>query len=394
MVGDRPGFSPCGAIVGMARSSYSAPCRWYVGGPLGRIRYYRVPITNRVLDGQNAFWPATELLSDFSNVDGTGEIAGTARRWERGTNFRPDLVGEHPEGSRADFAGESVLPAVQSPEPECTFPPGPELVLLVYAAYHRGNEPLFFVNALLRFDALELMRCLTIWLRPESLDQADGDPIPSWPDSSGHDHFVQQLSAFNQPLCLLSGLGGLRSAVMRQQGFLGLVTGVLLGNVGTSYVVGVVGGSLARPTGPFLTTATLDVGGFPAQSAADVFYADTLNGGVAAHAVARGQSGVWSVRRLPGSATLSFNGLVLATIATDPDGELTILGVGPWRNSSPFDGTFTLSELLVYDCPLTDDEDAAVLAYLDAKYFQYGITTETGDPLTTEAGVTLETEGF
>jgi hypothetical protein len=105
-----PGFDICGAIVGVVRSCYRAPCRYYRGGPIGTIRYYFVPKTNPIFYGDNVFWPATEMLHEFTNVTNPGEIAGTPRAYDRGVNFRPECDGTSGVGTHGDFAGLTDWP--------------------------------------------------------------------------------------------------------------------------------------------------------------------------------------------------------------------------------------------------------------------------------------------
>jgi len=104
---------------------------------VGRIRYYFVPDSNARLYGTVRFGAATELLSEIpagGDQGETGEIPGGRRRYDRGTNYRPDLVGTHPLGSAADFAGQTDLPEVQPPEPDCAQLDAPQWTLLVYDA--------------------------------------------------------------------------------------------------------------------------------------------------------------------------------------------------------------------------------------------------------------------
>lgn len=95
-------------------------CRWYVGGPLGKIRYYRVPSTNRLYLGPNAFDPNQHWEeSDLGGDDGScGPVFNSFWKYDKGRNFRPDFTGEHIAGTEADFAGLTPLPAVVLP-PDC-----------------------------------------------------------------------------------------------------------------------------------------------------------------------------------------------------------------------------------------------------------------------------------
>jgi microcystin-dependent protein len=143
-VGSRPGFSPCGARTGAARSVYTTDCRWYVGGPVGQIRYYFVPASNAQLLGWSPFSPATELLSDLPDHDdgGTGEVGGAVRTYYRGTNTRPDLDGSHPVGTAQEFAGDAPVPTVAPPVPDCAQLQWPQWTLLCYGAVQGASGPI------------------------------------------------------------------------------------------------------------------------------------------------------------------------------------------------------------------------------------------------------------
>lgn len=124
-----PAFTPCGAAVGVVRAAYSRVCQWYVNGPLGRIRYYFVPETNKVLPYKTVFWPYSQVL-DLQNLTQTGERPAAGYRWDRGVPTHW-LDGSHPHGTEQDFMGTSAVPwtpAVPTPLfelPQCDF--GPEL---------------------------------------------------------------------------------------------------------------------------------------------------------------------------------------------------------------------------------------------------------------------------
>lgn len=91
---------------------YDALCRWYPDGPVGWIRFYRVPETNHHLTTANRFWPFTQK-AEIRNTD-TGEqvIEGRIlRRYYNGANPFPELDGSHPCGTEDDFLGRTPLPA-------------------------------------------------------------------------------------------------------------------------------------------------------------------------------------------------------------------------------------------------------------------------------------------
>jgi hypothetical protein len=94
-------------ICGVTRTCYSAPCRWYPGGPIGRIRWYRCDANAKPLPFPTVFWPYNQVL-DLTNTTDTGEITGRGLRvYDKGTNFNA-LQGDHYEGTAADFAGLGV----------------------------------------------------------------------------------------------------------------------------------------------------------------------------------------------------------------------------------------------------------------------------------------------
>lgn len=106
---DGPAFSPCGAVVGVVRSAYDAPCRWYPSGPTGRIVYYFVPDTNPILQGPNVFHPYSQLLWNLAPGD-TGEIVPQSRHWRRGNSLTDPIPDGPPCGTEADFGGRGIPP--------------------------------------------------------------------------------------------------------------------------------------------------------------------------------------------------------------------------------------------------------------------------------------------
>lgn len=94
-------------ICGVTRTCYSAPCRWYPNGPIGRIRWYRCQHDAQPLPFPTVFWPYNQVL-DLTNTTGTGEITGRGLRvYDKGQNFN-NLPGDHYEGAAADFAGNGT----------------------------------------------------------------------------------------------------------------------------------------------------------------------------------------------------------------------------------------------------------------------------------------------
>lgn len=160
---------------------YSAPCRWYRTGGLGRIRYYEVPSTNRQFFGEDVFWPVTESEAKVRPNTGLPGECGK-RTYDRGTNFRPDLVGAHIDGTPSDFAGLTPLPAVVIP-PECASPPGIRLPILIRDHGRRFFGNFSGLSVRVKFeDQGDLWECLTYWLKPEQLDiYGNNQNIPEWP---------------------------------------------------------------------------------------------------------------------------------------------------------------------------------------------------------------------
>lgn len=96
-------------IVGMVRNCYTAPCRWYPGGPVGKIRFYEAEPTASWLPFKTVFWPYNQVL-EIENITEPGEITGPGlRRYDKGINVN-ELPGTGFIGTREDFAGISVNP--------------------------------------------------------------------------------------------------------------------------------------------------------------------------------------------------------------------------------------------------------------------------------------------
>lgn len=96
-------------VTGVARSCYTAPCRWYANGPVGAIRYYFAKPGALFLPLKTCFHPYSQILQ-YSNTSLQGEITGRGlRKWDRGENVN-DLAGTHYEGTPADFLGEGMPP--------------------------------------------------------------------------------------------------------------------------------------------------------------------------------------------------------------------------------------------------------------------------------------------
>lgn len=112
MVGTHPAFSPAGRIVGVTRSAYERDCRWYVGGDVGRIRYFMVPRSNGILATPNIFWPWEQEGKDWTNETGTGEISSDVPQWRNGRDVKPTRRLYPVTGTNADYRGLSPVPLV------------------------------------------------------------------------------------------------------------------------------------------------------------------------------------------------------------------------------------------------------------------------------------------
>jgi hypothetical protein len=89
-------------VVGMVRSFYKAPCRWYPGGPIGEIRFYEALPTASWFMDHTVFHPYSQVLQ-LENKAMPGEITGHGLRiWDAGVNTN-QTPGDHYEGTLDDF---------------------------------------------------------------------------------------------------------------------------------------------------------------------------------------------------------------------------------------------------------------------------------------------------
>ncbi len=161
------------------------------------------------------FGPATELLSEFRTTDdgGTGEIGGAARRYDRGTNYRPDLDGSHPFGTPEDFAGLTPVPSVQPPEPICAVEAEPQLTVLMGAALQYADVPPDWGTTLLSLDAIDGRLLLGVggdlWDGAAVTAFTPGVPPAYTLSGTGGDLWDgAAVTAYDDHMYLLSGTGG------------------------------------------------------------------------------------------------------------------------------------------------------------------------------------------
>lgn len=231
------------------------------------------------------------------------------------------------------------------------------------------------------------------WYRPDSLyGYADGAVVEQWLDDSRNQSPARQRPTLRPSVLVRDGINGLPAVLISQQAFLA-VDRLELGNTCTLYVLAKVQGTLLRPSGPWITSETDLAGGMPAVGPADVVYADTVNSGFAANSISYGQVSLWRLRRTPTLLTIHRDGVQIMTMATDPAGVLTLLGFGPYRQSSPFTASVLVAELLVLSCAVSDGEDSAWRSYFQEKYLLNQLVTESGQELLTEGGDGLLTGG-
>lgn len=109
--------------MGVARSCYTAPARFYVDGPVGKIRYFFAPPGAAVYTAPQVFHPLSQILQ-FKPTDGVGELCPSKRPWSNGAT--PMLAGgDAVHGTADDFAGLTVFsqPITLDQVPACRLPP-------------------------------------------------------------------------------------------------------------------------------------------------------------------------------------------------------------------------------------------------------------------------------
>lgn len=344
---------------------YSAPCQWYAGGPIGRIRFYEVPATNGQQFEPSIFWPWTESERSCYNTDQPGQRAGRTT-YDLGTNFRPDLTGRHVDGTPADFLG-APLPAVIVP-PECSVAPGLRLPIQFRAASTRSIAEFYGWQNRVRFCRDEAAECYVLWLRPDVfVSPADHAQIPIWADSSAaRDNFSNSTGPYPEYESLAS-LGlyipppNWFIAEFLDGAYLQSVTPIVIGSECTIYLVAYpntfVGDTLQ------LTQAR----SYPSNGLVvlntTLIYTDTLNSVSATVTVPQIPLIIYEVRRGNGVIELRANGQVLISVANDAAGTLTLNYLCCISTHEAY-----VAEVIVSRCYVTDAEDTTIIQYLATKY--------------------------
>lgn len=360
----------------MVRSAYSTACRWYAGGPIGRIRYYFVPPSNQILFKENVFWPSTEILSDFNNVNDPGEIAGQPRAWDRGTNFRPDLVGDEPDGSDADFLGKTPYPSLPPVLPDCVPAPDLQLPLEIRAAIHPCIEPYGEFNLQLTFNARDLTTCNFWWHRSDELESIpDGGNVLLWPDVGGGGYHSTGSGAGLLPTkgTLDNGRAGAGcifyrlSTQFRESTFLTTVPLLSQHSISfyvvalSSYNPGSLHWAFGGP-GPIQRTLRAHAPG--------VQFSDSDNlMGATLGAFDPTVPQIYSVRRWPDHAEIKISGQRRLVQGFSASGVTSVNGFGCEPNLSiPFTADGGFQEIMLYCHALSDQQDADIIGYLKDKY--------------------------
>ena len=117
-----PAFSPCGSVVGVARSCLEMPCRFYVGAAPQGIHFYWAKPGAVALPIKNIFWPSYENR-EITNGPRTGIITPPHRsQWEEGFEIG-DAPGTGYTGTQNDFLGlSSALWTPETPTPSWLLP--------------------------------------------------------------------------------------------------------------------------------------------------------------------------------------------------------------------------------------------------------------------------------
>lgn len=312
------------------------------------------------------------MLHEYRKVDHgeTGEVPWWRWPEERGTNFRPDLVGTHPAGTSADFAGRTVLPPVQPAEPDCVVADNLRFALLFKDNAHARHVVSDSVTAAVQ---LAERGQLEWWLVPEDLSGAEGDFAPPWHDRSSHGRtalpdFVGGFCTIVNPA--LSGLRAIRTSgpqVMR------LDTIVNWGREATSFMVANTGDRGGGDQGPVIITAGVRSYGLPAVLPTELRYGGSGNLASIAHDTADFTWGIWAVRVKDDVVEWYQNGALIGTAPIDPVGGMALQAIGNASSLPAGFGFYSLiEEVKVYSFALTPAEMAAEWAYFFAKYPSIG----------------------
>jgi len=334
------------------------------------------------LPGDIAVFPHSEAPSEYPDADNgqVGEICGAAITADRGINYRPDLVGNHPAGTPADFAGLTPLPTDQPEEPDCTLTEEPQLTLLVESTSTWGFKDLSEVSLVLLPTDAEGAGPL-LWHRRDDLAAlSPGDTITTWPAGPGTAIDGTEVGDWGPEYTLDSstgGYGGLFSARAPgalQASVISFPT-LTLGDftafmVGRPLLAGYHGPTIYGAVGDELIS--VNSGGFEAR----------FNGVQVAtdgNAPAMGEIAIWSTRRTGTLWELRINGVLVAS-ATDSAADVEIEWWHAYYNGPP-GGYCWIPETIIWGRSLSADEDFLVWQYLITKYLEEPTMIATGTVL-------------
>jgi hypothetical protein len=219
---------------------------------------------------------------------------------------------------------------------------------------------------------------LAVWLRADAGVTATDGAVSAWADQSGNGYVAGQATETKRPLLVASGLGG--KAALRFDGGDSLDIGPVRGQV---YYVAVVFTNRVEVTTAtaqtllnFMSHAEGGGRGLDLGSAQDIFTDETV--GIYNQALrteplpAAGHRLTLAQPRHAVAHALSIDGTEKAVTVQNANKVVTPVmdsfRIGSRDGSSRFfDGT--ISEIIIYNRPLSAQEKAAVNAYLQAKYF-------------------------
>lgn len=353
---------------------------------MGRIRYYFVPVTNRLLTGPLAVFPHAECPDEYPDADTgqVGEICGAGYRIEHGTNFRPELVGDHPAGTAADFAGLTPCPAVAPPVPECAVELDPTLALLVWGTSSWSTQDQGEVDLALALGGDVPLPYY--WLRREELGAlAPGDTVTSWA-SVGQVTNPSTATGIGSAVALAGPDGSVVGVWLNNQ--ICLAPPFLIGH-GVYHTLFVLG---ARPvyagsSGPMISSALVSVphwrgiGHFPANCKyQQPAVAITLPTGID-----EGTLRLWTWRRGPDTMDVYIDGVLQGSIAwPDSLGGFNWNRIGAATAVTAGPAFCWLYEWIHFDEKLDADNLAATHAYLLGRKAQLDpdiLFLAPGDPL-------------
>jgi hypothetical protein len=338
--------------VDWIRSCYSSQWQLLRGGPPTRGYYYYCP-------PGTPHYPGLHLIG--------------SRNWTRGDPARgTPLIGEWDGPQRYSRGSLPVPPppAVVLGSADCialgdTYPLPMVDRTLPYGidsrCYSSGSAPVDHVPPL---DML-------VWLRPDSIALTpDGQQLTRWPDSGrlGNDAVIQgQLRP--TPVVRAAGLAGLTDVRCDGRDRLGWA-GLPLGAVHTAYVVGTLGAQ-AGPGGygPGVISLVQQADSLLGTLQSGTYYHDTGVLALDLTSVPPDSAQLWWYRRTLADVTLGrgVTSLVVAVGMAPVTPVLSAVGVviAPGYATA---GRCWVSEVLVYDRALSDQEHAAVVGYLRQRY--------------------------